>query len=84
MQDTGHADRSESSIQLSNEFAFVEVDVVQTGNGHRLRVTSPSKNRSVLIDPFVLEALTAMTPEQMSEFVDLSFDPKLQVRAEDE
>lgn len=54
---------------VANEFAIVGFGKVQTGNGERLVLHSPTKKRRVLLDPVVLDALTGFTTEELSELV---------------
>lgn len=83
MSDPVETDRSNEVATLSNEFAFVEVSKVSSGNGERLLVSSPSRERSVHLDPVVLDALTAFTPKQLTWIVESSLDADL-VGADDE
>ncbi len=59
---------------VSNEFAFVHVSVVPVGNGQRLRISSPSRETTILLDSVVLEAMTTATPEDLSAFVTRDLD----------
>ncbi len=54
---------------VTNEFAIVSFGKVQTGNGERLVLDSPTKQRRVLLDPVVLDALTGFSPEELSHLV---------------
>jgi hypothetical protein len=62
---------------LSNEFAFVRFGKVSSGNGDRLFIDSPSRAQSTLLDPVVLEALTILTPAQLTRIVESALDPDL-------
>jgi hypothetical protein len=46
------------AIRLANEFSEVAVDLVQTRNGARLRISVPASGREILLCPLELEALT--------------------------
>ena len=45
-------------IRLANEFSEVVVELVQTRNGARLRISVPSSGHEILLCPLELEALT--------------------------
>jgi hypothetical protein len=43
---------------LRNEFALVEITVVDAGNGPALSIRDADSGRSIVLDPLELEALT--------------------------
>ena len=53
-------------VRIANEFAEVEVRLVDTHNGQRLEIRSPRLGTSVRLDPVELESLTWQTPEWYS------------------
>lgn len=60
---------------LSNEFTSVIIEKVQTGNGERLRITSPRLGYSIDLDPLELEALTWQTVETFSLLLQTPYGP---------
>jgi hypothetical protein len=56
-------------IRIANEFAMCIVQRARTRNGSRLMVRSELSGRVAFLDPVALEALTGITPEQISEIV---------------
>jgi hypothetical protein len=54
------ADAAVARTVLRNEFALVEVSVVDTGNGRALRVRDAESGRVIVLDPLELEALTRL------------------------
>ena len=66
------SDAEREPLHLANEFAAVDVRVVETGNGVRLRIESPRSGRSIDLDPLELEALTWQSHEL---FTTLLADP---------
>lgn len=59
---------------LSNEFAFVELDIVRYGNGERLSITSPSRGTTGYVDPVVLQAISSMDAEELRSLVTRNLD----------
>lgn len=51
-------------MYLRSEFAAVEVELDQTANGPRLKVTDLESGQSVYLDPLQLQALT-MIPDKL-------------------
>jgi hypothetical protein len=62
-------------IELSNEFAAVLVELVQTRNGERLRIFSPRLQREILLDPVELESLTWQDHDLFTSFLEQPFGP---------
>jgi len=57
-------------VRIANEFAEVTVESVRYGHGRRLKITASAKaGRQVLLDPIILEALTAVSPDQLTEIL---------------
>lgn len=71
----------ELPIELSNEFTSVSLSIENTGNGARLRITSPRLGYSVDLDPIELEALSWQTPEFFSELLGTPFGPGIAVNS---
>ena len=63
-------------FELANEYATVQVRRVQTRNGVRLEIVSPTLGRSIRLCPLELEALTWQTHETFSEFLRTPFGPE--------
>jgi hypothetical protein len=61
---------------LANEFAFVQVRVVETRNGTRLEIVSPKLGRGIRLDPVELETLTWQSHELFSGFLRTPFGPE--------
>ncbi len=64
-------------LRVANEFADVTVRVVATGNGERLRIDSPRRGTSILLDPVELEALTWQTTDTFSRMLEGSIGPNI-------
>jgi hypothetical protein len=64
-----------TTTRLSNEFADVIVEVVNTGNGERLQITSPRRGTSIRLDPVELEALTWQTTDTFTRMLEGSIGP---------
>jgi hypothetical protein len=54
------------SIRIINEFAEAYIRPVAHGNGTRLEVTAPRAGTVSTIDAVILEALAAVTPEELT------------------
>ncbi|KWX25981.1 dihydrodiol dehydrogenase [Mycolicibacterium wolinskyi] len=63
------------TTRLSNEFADVVLEVVSTGNGERLQITSPRRGTSIRLDPVELEALTWQTTDTFTRMLEGSIGP---------
>jgi len=50
-------------VRIANEFAEVELRIVDTRNGQRLEIRLPRTGRSVRLCPVELESLTWQSPE---------------------
>ena len=53
-------------VRIANEFAEVEVRVVDTHNGQRLEIRSARLGKVVRLCPMELESLTWQSPEWFS------------------
>ena len=53
--------------EISNDAAIVRVRKVRTGNGVRLEIHAPEKDRLVYLDPLNIESLTWQTPQTFSD-----------------
>lgn len=62
--------------ELANEFATVSVQVVATGHGVRLRITSGRLGRSIDLDPLELETLTWQTHDLFTGLLADPFGPE--------
>jgi hypothetical protein len=60
---------------LANEFAEVQVSLVHTRNGVRLRIHSRTSGRAAELCPLELESLTWQGPEVFSGFLATPFGP---------
>jgi hypothetical protein len=63
-------------IRLANEFAEVEVRLVDTRNGQRLEIRSPRLDKVVRLCPLELESLTWQPPEWFSALLAAPFGPE--------
>ncbi|AFV77213.1 hypothetical protein Theos_2221 (plasmid) [Thermus oshimai JL-2] len=63
-------------IILTNEFTTVTIEKVRTGQGERVRITSPRTGYSIDLDPLELEALTWQSPETFSRLLATPFGPE--------
>ena len=61
---------------LANEFAEVQVSLVHTRNGVRLRIRDAKGGRAVDLCPLELESLTWQGPEVFSGFLATPFGPE--------
>jgi hypothetical protein len=52
-------------IQISNEFALVNVCKVHTPNGERLEIEAPRRNTLIRLDPLELETIACNFDERM-------------------
>jgi hypothetical protein len=57
-------------IQLSSEFAAVEVDRDDNGNGPRLKIRDLRSGQCVFLDPLELVALARVRHEELTPFLD--------------
>ena len=62
--------------ELANEFAAATVQVVPTGHGVRLRISSARLGRSIDLDPLELETLTWQTHDLFSRLLAEPFGPE--------
>ncbi|GAA4988009.1 hypothetical protein GCM10023205_68670 [Yinghuangia aomiensis] len=60
-----------AELRLANEFASIVLRKVRHGNAHRIEVRSERRGRSVLLDPTALDAITRLTPDQVSRLLTL-------------
>ena len=65
------------AVSLANEFTHVVVQKVQTHNGERLRITSPTLGLVIELCPLELESLTWQTPATFSRFLETPFGPHI-------
>lgn len=59
-------------LHVRNEFAAVQIRVLPFGRGTRLEVTSERRGRAVFLDATVMEALTALTGDELVQIVALA------------
>lgn len=57
-------------IQLTSEFAAVEIDRDDSGNGPRLIIRDLRSGQRVLLDPLELAALAGVRHEELGPFLD--------------
>jgi hypothetical protein len=72
--------RSSTTIELSNEFTSVRVEQVDTGNGSRLRISSPRLGCTIDLDPLQLEAIAWQQPEFFSSLLATPLGPDVETR----
>lgn len=56
-------------LWVANEFASCRLTRVPVGNGHRICIHSERHDRTILLDATALDALTRLSPEQISYLV---------------
>lgn len=64
-------------LRLANEFAEIVVRKIETRNGERLMISAPRSQRSILLCPVELEALTWQTPDVFSAMISLPGSPMI-------
>jgi len=57
-------------LRLINEFAAVEIESDETGNGPRLVIRDVRSGRAVLLDPLELASLVWVRHEELTPFLD--------------
>ena len=57
-------------MKLANEFAHVEVELDDSGNGPRLRITDMRSGQVGYLDPLELESLAWATKAELSPLLD--------------
>jgi hypothetical protein len=65
-------ERGEARLELSSEFAAVNVEVDRQANGPRLRIENRQNRRVVYLDPLEVASLTWLTHERLGSFLDPS------------
>lgn len=73
--DSGATPPDDQVIEISNEFATVEVRKVRTRNGERLRISSSRLSYAIELDALALESLTWQPMETFSRFLGSPFGP---------
>jgi hypothetical protein len=63
-------------VRLANEYAEVEVELVRTRNGVRLRIAAPHTGREILLCPLELESLTWQDHDVFSRFLETPHGPE--------
>lgn len=58
-------------LWVANEFASCWVSRAQFGNGHRISVHSERRGTTVLLDATALDALSRLSPDQVSQLMTL-------------
>lgn len=56
---------------VANEFASCRLRMVNVGNGRRIEIRSERRNTKVLLDAMALDALTQLTPDEVSQLLTL-------------
>jgi hypothetical protein len=59
-------------VRLTSEFASVQIERDDTGNGPRLLIRDAQTGRRVLLDPLELAALTHVRHDELLPFLDPS------------
>jgi hypothetical protein len=72
----GHTAGGDPTWTLANEFAEVQVSLVHTRSGVRLRIHDANGGRAVDLCPLELESLTWQSPEVFSGFLATPFGPE--------
>jgi hypothetical protein len=67
------------TVELTNEYASVNVRKVHTRNGVRLEIVSPKLGRGIRLCPVELESLTWQSHETFSGFLETPFGPEGEV-----
>lgn len=62
-------------LWVANEFASCRLRRVSVGNGYRIQVHSERRNATVSLDAMALDALTRLSPEQISHLMTLVTEP---------
>jgi hypothetical protein len=65
-----------SPLEISNEFARIKIEVDDSGNGPRLKITSILLGREIYLDPLQLESLTWGDIDYFSELFATPFGPE--------
>jgi hypothetical protein len=60
-------------LDLANEFAHVTLELVENGNGVRLRLRDNGTQRAIDLDPMVLAALVWLNDSELERIVDPQF-----------
>ncbi len=70
-------------LRLSNEFAAVEIERDDSGNGPRLKIRDARSGRAVMLDPLELSALAAVRHDELAPLLDPArFDrPRISARS---
>lgn len=66
----------QEELHVSNEFARVAVQPLESGGGQAVRVTSPKLGYEIVLAPVELEALTRQDTELFSGFLETPFGPE--------
>lgn len=67
-------------LSLANEFAQVTLEVVENGNGVRLRLRDDGTQRAIDLDPMVLAALVWLNDSDLERIVDPQFAVEAMIR----
>lgn len=70
------AEEDEESLELTSEFATVQVRPVETRNGTRLEIVSRERGRRIRLSSIELESLTWQNHDTFSEFLETPFGPE--------
>ena len=62
-------------MEISNEFAFVQLKKRRTRNGVVLEIYSPKLGRSIRLDALSLESLTWQDSEVFTKFLETPYGP---------
>ena len=63
-------DLAGKGVVVGNEFASIEISVIDNGRGRQVVLRDPVSGRARRIDPLVLEALVYMSDEAMRALAD--------------
>jgi hypothetical protein len=71
-------------LDLANEFAHVTLELVENGNGARLRLRDNGTQRAIDFDPMVLAALVWLNNNDLERIVDPQFAIESAMRGQPE
>lgn len=61
------------SLNIANEFAYIQVRKIVTKNGELLEIESKKNQSKITLDAMQLEALTLLKPEDFSKFFEIYY-----------
>ncbi|AHC51442.1 dihydrodiol dehydrogenase [Sulfolobus acidocaldarius SUSAZ] len=61
-------------MEIKNEYAFVLIRLVSTGNGIRLEIYSPNFGTKIYLDPLQLESLTIADEKDFETLINVLYN----------